>query len=256
MKVIYFYLLILLLNPPNVDQYHLYIPHVETPQPYFGLAMATNAPGDLDALGVDWHYTWTAGSDPPMLWAGEISPIVPRDYEGEILFLNEPNVQIQANVAPEEAARRLGLAQLYYPRAKILCCGVSVFAVEWVRRFWLAGGRPDGWHVHAYIESWITPEVAQSYLSQQHQITGGEYWITEYGSMAGDLAEFSSMTEWFMAQPWITRIAPYTNREPDGQWWSIGDGVELVAGNGTLTEIGAYYADVTRQRRENGDWYR
>lgn len=240
----FFYLFVFpILSLFQETNYRVFIPAVVSAEPRFGIAMASPGfRGDLETIGAQWSYTWTDKSDPPLLKFGNISPNIPPDYDGYILFLNEPNVSIQANLSPDEAARRFEIARAYYPDAEILCCGVSVFAVDWIREFYETGARPDGWHVHAYTESWITPAVAQRMLLAQYKITGGYYWVTEYGSPAGSLSDFSAMTEFFIGTDWISRIAAYTNREPIGEWWSIGQGVNLVNADGTLTPIGEYYA--------------
>ena len=74
-------------------------------------------------------------------------------------------------------------------------------------------------------------------------LTGGEYWVTEYGSPAGSLRDFQAVTTWFEGKPWIVRIAPFTNRQPDGVSWSLAPGVEMVNPDGSLAPIGAWYAE-------------
>jgi hypothetical protein len=122
---------------------------------------------------------------------------------------------------------------------------VSIWAGAWQREFYRLGGRPDAWHVHAYIEQWVTVGYIQNELTALHALTGGDYWVTEYGSLEGDLQDFKALTEWFGGRPWISKIAAYTNREPDPDaTWSIGPGLEMVQDDGTLTPIGAYYSGV------------
>ena len=185
-----------------------------------------------------------------MLIDGLPSPKIPADYGGWLLVLNEPNVEIQANLSPQEAARRLADLRQHYPVARLVCCGVSVWALDWMQAFMdSATVLPDAWHFHAYTEEWITPEVAQDFLTQMHDLTGGAYWITEYGSPQGRIEDFIAMTEWFERQPWVTRIAPYTNRQDPTAWYKIGVGVELVQDDGALTPIGDYYRYAVRQGR-------
>ena len=224
--------------------YKTFLPLVtKTPErTYYGLALADPShPEDVLTLRAEWNYDWTPTGQVPMLWGGNPSDAIPGDYTGDLLFLNEPNLETQSNVTPDEAVAKLAVVRAAYPRARIIGCGVSVWATGWVYYFLRAGGVVDAWHVHAYTEEWITPAVAQNYLMQHHLQTGGEYWITEYGSPAGSLNDFRSMTEWFMRQPWITRIAAYTNRQPEGVPWAIGKGCDMVRADGTLNPIGEYY---------------
>ena len=226
-------------------------PRAEPANPYYGLAMAMPPDADAALLGVQWYYVWGPSSPfhvqaeyIPMLWDGLPDERIPADYSGWLLVLNEPNLTNQSNVTPQEAAHRLAVLRAQYPQAKLLCCGLSVWAVDWLQAFLAASPvRPDAWHVHAYTEEWITPAKAQAYLTYYHTLTGGTYWVTEYGSPAGSLDDFQAMTTWFQAQNWITRIAPYTNRQPEGAGWAIGAGVELVQSGGDLTQIGGFYAD-------------
>jgi hypothetical protein len=237
-------LIMALVTTSNVPPPHyVYIPLVITPLQYKGLALADPLhPGDIDALGASWWYDWTPTGGVPMLWSGRPSTDIPQHYAGYILVLNEPNLSSQANVTPYEAVKRLAILRAYYPDARLLCCGVSIWAGDWMREFWQLGGRPDAWHVHAYTESYITPDYVKRDLTAWHNLTGGDYWVTEYGSPAGSLVDFRAVTEWFMAQQWIKRIAAYTNRQPDGVPWAIGEGVEMVNPDGALSPIGEWYS--------------
>jgi len=250
----------------------LFIPLIITPTPsaiepqpdifpktdeYFGLAMVTTLQADADLLGIDWFYVWgPTGPDwqdyprIPMVWDGLPSLKIPRDYSSWILVLNEPNLQVQANVPPEEAMRRLTELRAYYPKAKLICCGLSAFASDYLEKFLAAGPtRPDLWHVHAYTWYADTPPVVQAQLTAMHDLTGGDYWITEYGSPEGNLGYFQEITELFLVQPWIHRIAPYTNRQPlVNEPWVMDKRVELVKDDGTLTPMGAYYRDFVLNR--------
>jgi hypothetical protein len=232
---------LLFCQPSPPDGWRYFLPLVAAAQPYKGLAFADPAhAGDLDALGVSWWYDWTPTGDVPMLWRGNPSKDIPRNYAGWILVFNEPNLVNQSNLPPAEAARRLQAVREYYPKAKLLCCGLSVWATDWLGEFLIQGVWPDAWHVHAYTEAWISPAIAQDFLYTHQVMTGGTYWITEYGSPGGSLRDFKTMTRWFEQQEWIERIAAYTNRQPPGAW-NIGQGVEMVKPDGSLTEIGAYY---------------
>jgi hypothetical protein len=217
-------------------------------EPFKGLAIADmDHFDDIYVLGGEWWYDWTSPLDlysakVPMLWSGLPSTNIPSDYTGWILAMNEPNVSTQLNITPSEAVSRLNALRTSYPYAKILCCGVSIWAGDWTEDFWDLGGRPDAWHVHAYTEEWITPTFVQSELTEWHTLTGGDYWISEFGSPAGSLSDFQAVMTWFEQQSWITRVSAYTNRQPEGAPWAIGEGVEMVNDDGTLTPIGEWYA--------------
>lgn len=222
---------------------------------YFGLGMAVPSQTDAGLLGVGWYYNWLPerrGKDPnmpyvPMLWDGHVSSKIPQDYSDWILILNEPNLAAQSNVSPQEAMRRLTAAREYYPNAKLVCCGVNASALNWTREFLAAGAaRPDAWHVHAYTMGNEPPSVAQDYVKRQHALTGGNYWITEYGAPEGQVDWFKQMTEFFLTQSYVVRVAAYTNRQPDNVSWALEPGVEMVNDDGTLTPMGVYYQNTVK----------
>lgn len=230
-------------NNFRIETAKVYLPLIQKQSdPFKGLAYIPNKNKDLDTLKIEWWYVWGPTGQIPMLREGLPDSKVPSNYSGYILVLNEPNVSIQTNISPKEAVIRLTDLRKAYPNAKLVCCGASVFAMQWMKDFWNMGGRPDEWHIHSYIEYWVTPKMAQSMISEMHKMTGGNYWITEYGSPAGKLNDFVAITEFFCDTPWITRIAAYTNKQPSNEWWSIGSGVNMIKDDGTMTEIGEYYS--------------
>ncbi|HCE18464.1 MAG TPA: hypothetical protein DEQ80_11440 [Anaerolinea thermolimosa] len=251
-------------EPPSTDHFTVFLPLVTraSPPPYFGLALAVPEADDLRLLDVTWYYNWSeqpmAASTPafvPMAYDGKIRHL-PPDFEGYLLVFNEPNLGAPngCGLSPAEAARRYASLRQELPHARLVVGGWSVFASDWIGNFIreLRDNNlplPEYWHVHAYTEAWITPRVAQDFLTSYHNLTGGTYWITEYGSPAGNLEDFRSMTSWFLSQTWIERVAAYTNRQPADAPWAIGSGVELVKENATLTPIGAYYAQLARQKK-------
>jgi len=225
--------------------YKNYVSMVTQPiQPYYGLAMAVPNNWDLLDLGVGWWYVWGPTGNVPMLWAGDYSSSIPSNYSGWILFLNEPNEDSQSDMSPSEAITKLIARKLDYPSAKFICCGISNNGALWHEVFYAIGGRPDAWSVHNYVSG--TNPTAATLIAQNdylHNITGGDYWITEYGSMNGVLSEFTQLTESYKQRSWIKRIAPYTNRQPHtGEPWELPSGVELYNyQTGVIKEIGSYY---------------
>lgn len=246
--------------PAAGANYRVYLPMAQKvgPEPYFGLAMAYDEPTDLSSLKAGWYYNWSPNGDAPgaefvpMSYSGETIGL-PADYSGYLLVFNEPNLGAPngCGLSPQAAAGQYAALRESYPRAKFVVGGWSVFASSWASSFVHELKErniplPERWHAHAYTEAWITPSKAQKFLSDFQKLTGGKYWITEYGSPAGVLRDFQSMTDWFLAQSWIERIAPYTNRQPAGAAWAIGSGVDLVDLDDQLTDIGKFYASFTR----------
>jgi hypothetical protein len=218
---------------------------------FYGLAAASQPASDIELLGADWFHAWQVKNPyptsraqfVPMLWDGLPSDSLSSSYAGVILVGNEPDNPNQLNISPEEMARRLAVTRKRYPKARLLCCGTLSYHPDYVRAFIAAGGRPDGWQLHAYIEGPFSADDIIAQLTTLHQVTGGPAWITEFSALDGDVEQFAKLTTWMEQQPWIERIAPYTNRQPNtGQWWEIDQRVNLVSPQGTLTALGAYYA--------------
>lgn len=235
--------------------YRLFIPVVGNGSiPRKGLAMARPHADDAARLAISWRYNWgpvddcqtAAGGFVPMLWSGSPSSKIPASYGGPLLVLNEPDNPNQLNITPQEAARRLAVVRQAYPQARIIAPGVLSYNLAWLENFIKLVQLPDVWAYHAYVEGPYNSSAIIAQLDRMHQISGGVAWITEYGVLSGDLSEFVRLTEWMQAQPWIERYAAYTNRQDLSAAWAIARGVELVGDDGSLTEIGKWYAALGR----------
>jgi hypothetical protein len=234
----------------------VFLPLVVQPAPqadrtnFYGLALVSQPASDLRLLGATWFYTW--GTVNPYPYApGEFVPMLremlaeiylPSSYNGTILVGNEPGNPSQTDLSPTEAVNRLNIIRQQYPHARLLCCGTLSYNIDWLRQFVAAGGKPDGWHFHAYVESPYSVADITGQLAEMHQITGGFAWITEYSVLGGDASQFTELTIWMEGQNWIERIAPYTNRQPHtGAAWELDPSVELVNADGSLTPLGEAY---------------
>lgn len=230
----------------------VYLPHVsrDAKTPYKGVAMAVPNAADLQTLGAEWWYNWgplptveTTIEFVPMLWGGQLQPEISRDYSGPLLVFNEPNVEAQLNLSPAAALVLLRNVRMRYPFARLIGPGHSCWAAEWMREFIRIGGKFDAWAIHAYLEGELGVEHIREMVSKCHDMTGGQYWVTEYGDTRARGDDFADLTAWFGEQPWIERISAYTNRQPhQGLSWEISENVELVDGRGRLKRLGEVYA--------------
>lgn len=212
-----------------------------------GLAMATNHPEDLAALGVKWFYNWSDCSAPcmPMVRAMQL----PRNCAEIIIVGNEPNAvePYGAPIAPVEAAAKVKAIEAQCPQSRLVVGNVS--ADNWGNgsgQSWLSAflkACPD-FHqalgVHCYTQN--AASYCTSQLAAMRKLYAGEMWVTEFGVLSGDTDQFKTLLDYIASN--FTRYAAYTNRQPHtGQGWELATGVELVNGDGSLSPIGKVYAE-------------
>lgn len=214
-----------------------------------GIALndGTYLQSDMSDMGAGWYYTWTEFPNPnsqsstfaeyvPMSYYGLYDTnLLSTDYDGWILFLNEPN-----NPAPYGSAigSRLG-AQRYadfvatYPNAKLVVGNVSVFATGWFINFWdeLKTNYPDTpfpiyYGIHGYTEDWINLYWVSSWINgfpdfiyRSTGIYPKEIWITEFCETTGDTVAFQDLLDLWYSNSYVTRYAYFTNRYDPLQPW-------------------------------------
>lgn len=233
------------------ETYRVYLPGIKSAPNPRGLAMAHDEyPADRALLGVGWWYDWTSAhvgavGYVPMTWCGSLPANLPPTYSGPLLAFNEPNVVSQCNITPAQTVERYAALLARYPQADIIPAGTSAWANDWLTQFvGLVRSRglryPRAFHVHAYVEEWLTLEVVKGKLAEAQRITGTPLWVTEYNVIPANPGTFAALTDWLSRQDWIERYAAYTNRQA-GEVWAL-PGADLVRPDGQLTESGARYA--------------
>lgn len=178
-------------------------------------------------------------------------PDLPASYSGYLLVFNEPNNPEPYGhpLEPAEAARRYEAIRAALPSARLVVGGVSAWAIDWVRGFLENVTRqPRYWHTHGYVERYadstryITPAQLIAWWKALHRLTGGAYWITEFGSCRGWVADYKALISWMKRRPWIHRCAAYTSRQSVKDPARICSGVNLINWTtGRLTAAGRYY---------------
>jgi len=195
----------------------------------------------------------------PMTGKGELPAGFPRDYDGHLLVFNEPNnpEPYGRDINPVDGAGIYARLKDELPDAKLVVGGISAWCdvagfpatYDWVIPFLaeldrLGVDHPDTWHIHGYAEGWITSHEIIEWWRLHRQLTGAEYWVTEYGAPNGSLEDFIAMTEFIKQAGWIKRYAAFTNRlTGDEVWcppgWELT--VPLIHWDGGLTDMGEYY---------------
>ncbi len=230
------------------------IARADTMQNAKGLAMAdTSHPEDLASLNVSFRYVWgwcdeSAGCI-PMVRSMELPPSCPT----YLLVGNEPNAKEPwgAPITPTDAAKKVRAIQQKCPATKLIVGNVA--ADDWSK----AGGWGSGYnwlaeflkeykrlyhrnytsglgvHCHQTQTGWCVQQ-----LKAMRGLYAGEMWLTEYNELSDNLAEFKSLTDYGLAN--FTRVALYTNRQPDAPWAL--NGASVVRSDGTLDERGIFYA--------------
>lgn len=214
-----------------------------------GIALndGTYLDSDLQTMGAGWYYTWTEFPNPnsqsstfaeyiPMSYYGLYDTnLLSTDYDGFVLFLNEPNSAqpYGAGIGSKEAAYRYSEFVKMYPNAKLVVGNVSAWGAGWFLNFWTElilmypdTPLPDYYGMHGYVEEWITVSDLESWWSGlpglAYQITGKypkEIWITEFADTTGNTENLKVLMDYIESNPYITRYAYFTNRYDPLQPW-------------------------------------
>ena len=179
-----------------------------------GLAPLYVIPEDFERLNIEWWYNWSAScptSPPgcvPMSWGGG-DPNLSPDYDGYLLFLNEPDRPDQANKTPQEGVTLYKALKAKYPLAKFVV-GNSFYPIWLVDFYNLCKVDnncivPDIWGVHMYNGNRdFLPrnfELYEQYLDQ----LPGIVWLTEFANVYGDVYADNMMLEWMKSYPKMRR---------------------------------------------------
>ena len=242
------------------EWYKIFLPCIfnrTSKHPGKGLAMATNAPGDLDLLDVKWWYVWGWGDSTdaryvPMTrdW---LCPLKPSpEY---LLVGNEPNAcePYGYTMAPNHAVQWLRALEVAYPDTIMVVGNVSADnwgmggdGVWWLTRFLQyyesTNGRPFS-HVLGCHEYAYNANLAIEQFNRYRAIYSGRMWLTECNLVQDFSIDTSQFREMFQAAgETFDRFACYTNRQ-DGSGSSLPYPMDLCNDAG-LTGIGEVYKDL------------
>jgi hypothetical protein len=232
--------------------------------PNKGIALVEPYLQDLDSVGATWYYTWTHYPKPtddnryiPMSYYGLFDASLPVDYDGFVLFLNEPNnpAPFGAGITPQLAAERYRDFIQARPRVKLVVGNASAWSNVWhydfihaVKSYGIELPKYVG--VHCYVEQHITAEVCEFYINQMRltwQVEAGyipEFWITEFADTTGNTKSLTALMNVIQSKSYITRFAYFTNRYDTTQpyipagWYDF----NLINNDGSLSPMGLIYA--------------
>jgi hypothetical protein len=238
-----------------------------------GIAYGSNSDADLAALskGIGWWYNWSPSPEStlsgssyaslgvefvPMIWGGsfdttKLATQVPADAK-YLLTFNEPNFNSQSNLTPQQAAalwpkieafatsRNLKIVSPALNYCGGACNEENPFT--WLDAFFAAcaGCRVDYVAAHWYS---CTQGALKTYVGEYETKYGKPIWLTEFSCLDGSLAANDANEEKYMTEavallesdPMIFRYSWFTGR------FNQQPAIDLLAGSGTLTSLGASY---------------
>ena len=250
--------------PLVVNNYTAPMPDIPIPTSFDGnkgIALVTNVLSDLDEVGAGWYYTWSHYPIPtadsryvPMSYYGLFDSRLPVDYDGFVLFLNEPNnpAPFGSGISPVLAAERYAAFVTARPNAKLIVGNASAWSTAWHYDFIQAiktygVPMPKYVGIHGYVESWITPTNLdfywnQTYLTYKTQGIYPTFWVTEFADTTGDTQSLQALLNVIGSKAWITRYAYFTNRyDPEAEYIPEGWHDFGLFEGGILSPVGEVY---------------
>ena len=265
-------------TPPEIEArvvYRLYLPITYKVALHgVGLSGPCSAVG---LLGVDWYYNWSVGpcvaGDPryvPMIWGRDQMVLLPqavivaRQGSGWLLGFNEPDLEVQANIAPEEAAELWRQIEAQAGGIKLVSPVTSQHDPGWLWRMANAykgkyGRKPRFDAIAAHYYTWLppSPQKTKDYLLQvRREALAHGYdtpiWLTEFGAMCwkpepagGNQALMRELMPWMRSQSWIGRYAWFASRLPQPPWVLNAAHCSLTdTQTFQLTELGELYKEL------------
>lgn len=208
----------------------------------------------------------------PMLWgmrspSGNWDPVnqlyndVPSEYDGELIYINEPDLEWQANMTPQEASDLFAVLAVHYLHTKFVVGNVSQRDIShggpWLREFLTLLG-PElrariwriGWHWYDYdpYRRDLNYALETIYgVLDDFGLDGLPSWVTEMGckrSHPGYLERFGLWWQQALAEDRIEQVFAFANRDdglPDRPINSFGM-IELNSGE--LMDTGLVFAGI------------
>lgn len=222
-------------------------------------------------LGIRYAHSWNFALGErdgvelfPMLWGWqrimrdgsvrdywELSRVIPEDYAGWLIFVNEPADAGQANLSPATAAQLWRMAIARWPNAKLTSPqmllhsgGADYFgrAMSWLGAWWalLAAHereRVEAWAFHNYLSNGNHTAVSEGWMTFCDALLGGrEHWVTEWGWFDGSADKVAAVAAWYDTA--VARQFYYTNQVDEVGVGNVWERVQLVGADGELTERG------------------
>ena len=229
------------------------------------LGIAGASPTQVKTLGGSWYHNWgpmpgvAAGVEAvPMIWGRD----VPTTVGGNSMYLlgmNEPDMDGQSNLTPQEGAQIWRKIELAFPGKLLISPVPSHEDPEWLVRFRDAyramygrWPRLDGLALHCYIpEQGGCIALGQKYVGWARAWGANEIWVTEFAYLPmwaqNAEAQAREFVAWLEAEPLVKRYAPFTAyiRGGDPNWPhtdpATNPSLFVASGSTQLTAMGRWY---------------
>jgi len=159
------------------------------------------------------------------------------DYDGPLMFLNEPELASQCDMTPAEAAAFYEQARDTFPLAHFVGPNISSDGLPWLAEWYdliIADGLPlpETAAIHSYLDE--EPHLLIDRLFavlDDYPGAAGKVWVSEFGNCNPEQAQ--NMIESYQSDTRVERYAWFTVRN-----WDTPDCLNLLDGNDELTAVG------------------
>ena len=261
------------IGPLEVTDYEMYLPMIYSNRPALKGVGLSGPCSAVNLLEIDWYYNWIGGpcvaGDPRyvgMIWGRDQMVLlsqagaVARQGSGWLLGFNEPDLEVQANISPNEAAELWRQIEQQANGIKLVSPVPSQHDPGWLWRMVAAyegkyrrKPRFDAIAAHYYAYNGRTAQGMKIYLQQVRRDAMShsydvDIWATEWGgqcNVAGNnnAALMRELVPWMREREWIGRYAWFASRLPNPPWTLNMEPCSLTDTQG-LTTLGRLYKEL------------
>lgn len=213
---------------------------------------------DAPLLNTDWGYSYTPAVAPgivPMLrshtFSSGLEYLIDTGYTGYIMFLNEPEIDGQDNIAPDQAADLYALL-VGQSDAEVIGPGVwwngpgngRQWLIDWHSEIGERGLEPPaGYAIHHYEfvapnNPWDSVNALRDQLAAWGE-NGAEIWLTEF-TICGGPDELHQAIVHLDSMQSLARYAYFATRHYGDEWPTCR--YELIDDSGLITDNGLVFA--------------
>ncbi|MBC7451378.1 MAG: carbohydrate-binding protein, partial [Cytophagales bacterium] len=239
--------------------------------PKRGLAYGFTSIADINVLkpGISWWYNWSSIPDKgevndyystlgleyvPMAWNGniDVNAFISTIKPGAkyILGFNEPSLQVEANMTPQDAVNNWGkIEQIAAAKNLQIVSAAAIYSgagsvggytnpVDWHKEFFRLC--PNCWVDYIAFHSYEPSAGGVIGLTNNLKVFGRPIWVTEFANYNASVADNTSFMQQIVSafenDPDIFRYSWFTGRRQGVP------NIDILGANGVLTSLGTAYA--------------